>query len=352
MNSDRGTASKPTLIVGLPRSGTTWVGEVLSSAHRARYIFEPDNEGLSPIAWLCKQEMHRYPYLTAKDSATDYHRMWQTIINGEPWAWYANAGSGWFVRRVMSGRKTELEACMGRKTGFNYVVPGMHWVGSTRTKPYLVETHPFMAFLVRKLLVTGRMLRSSRRMIIKSVHAPLSIEWLSANFPVDVIVVLRNPYSLYASYRRMRLPDRFRNLLFQPTLQRDRFEYIPETARTLMPREEDSVAFQIMLMYKIIESQLARHPEWTPISHDRLCVTPHEGYGRLFSQLGLIWSTSTDERIDSLNKPGKGFDPSRISKQQPFKWKSELTSGELASIDDWIERFDLATFFRDRVNLE
>jgi hypothetical protein len=36
--------NNPILIAGLPRSGTTWVGEVISQAKDVRYVFEPDNE--------------------------------------------------------------------------------------------------------------------------------------------------------------------------------------------------------------------------------------------------------------------------------------------------------------------
>ena len=71
------TQTPPILIVGLPRSGTTWVGEVLSSARNTYYVFEPDNEGLSPLAWLCKKDIHRFPYLVAKDESADYHLLWR-----------------------------------------------------------------------------------------------------------------------------------------------------------------------------------------------------------------------------------------------------------------------------------
>lgn len=342
----------PVLIAGLPRSGTTWVGEVLSSAQDTRYIFEPDNEGLSPIAWFCKRNIHRYPYLTLNDTAADYHKMWDNIIHGHSWAWYANAGLGLFMRRIVRSTMTELEAHMGDKCGFRYVDPSMHWVGPhPRNMPYIAERHPFMVFLARWFLAAKHK-EYSRRMIIKSVHTPLCLEWLDFNFPVEMIVVLRNPYSLYASYKRMKLPDGQRNILIQSALQNDKFKYIPKTVNTLMPQLEDPVAFQIMFIYKIIQTQLGRHPNWRLISHDRLCITPYEDYKSLFDTLGLIWSDATNERLDSLNKPGKGFTPARVSKQEPFRWKSELTAADRKAIDDWIDRFELRTFFREQVNLE
>ncbi len=351
-NQDAMPNTLPVLITGLPRSGTTWVGEVLSSAQDTRYIFEPDNEGLSPIAWFCKRDMHRYPYLTLSDIAVDYHKMWDNIFRGHSWAWYTNAGLGLFMRRIVKSTKSELEAYIGDKCGFRYIDPNMHWVGmQPHNMPYIAERHPIMVFLARWIL-TAKHMEQSRRMIIKSVHTPLCLEWLDFHFPVEMIVVLRNPYSLYASYKRMKLPDGHRNLLIQPALQSDKLKYISKSADISMPRLEDPVAFQIMFIYKIIQTQLGRHPDWKLISHDRLCITPYEDYKHIFDELGLLWSDKTNDRIDSLNRPGKGFAPSRISKQQPFKWKSELITTDRKAIEDWIDRFELRTFFREQVNLE
>ena len=346
------TDKRPILIVGLPRSGTTWVGEVLASAHGARYVFEPDNEGLSPIAWLSKRGMHRFPYLAATDLATDYHRLWNTIIAGNGGAWYANVALGLYIRRLL-GCKSGLESYMGEKCGLRYVDRKMHWVGQTARKtPYDVEHHPFIALLARHLLISERRGQPDRHIIVKSVHAPLSIEWITANFPVRALIVLRNPYSLYASYRRMRLPDGYRNLLFQSNLQRDWHLFGPEPSRLIMQTQEDLVASQIMCMYKIMECQFARHPDWILVSHDRFCVTPHQGYSRIFEELDLAWSKTTDRKIATLNKPGKDFDPRRVAKEQPNKWKSELSEADQTTIRHWIDIFGLNDFFREYVTLD
>ena len=73
---------RPILIVGLPRSGTTWIGQVLSSADRVEYVYEPDNERRSVLAWICKSEMHRFPYFTAGDVTMPYDVLWRAILTG------------------------------------------------------------------------------------------------------------------------------------------------------------------------------------------------------------------------------------------------------------------------------
>lgn len=339
---------RPVLIVGLPRSGTTWVGEVFSTAKDTLYLLEPDNEKTSPLAWLCKDELHRFPYLTAKDDSIPYQQLWRTILGGRSQFWHVNDA----LRLILRQRAFELEAGIGNRSGYCYIDSNLHKVGEARTRAYRVEDHTFMAFLARQLLTKVYHPTSAHRLMVKSVHASLSVEWIAHHFPVKVIFVLRNPYSLYTSYKRMRMPDGFRNLLFQKTLQRDMLQYIPQQRRTFMIEQYEQIVFQIMLMYKIIESQLPAHPEWTLISHDRLCMAPHDGYNRLFGILQLAWSRHTDEKIDSLNETGKGFAPKRISNQQPFKWKKEISDSEQSNIRRWVDSFDLHHFFKQYVDLE
>ena len=97
---------------------------------------------------------------------------------------------------------------------------------------------------------------------------------------------------------------------------------------------------------------MSAHPEWMVVSHDRLCVSPHEDYRAIFDQLGLKWSENTNQKIDELNKPGKGFAPQRIAQDQPHKWKTELTVPEQDAVTRWIEAFKLTAFFENHVDIK
>ena len=349
MTTNQTADKQPILIVGLPRSGTTWIGKVFASTRSSSYIFEPDNEGLSPLAWLCKNDLHRFPYLMANDEAGGYQQLWQTVLAGRTWRYVSNEALG-IIFRI---RAPELEAFVGEKTGLRYVDRSIRRVGrGNRVKPYLVENHPLIALLTRELLDLDKTRVQSHRIVVKSVHGVLSLDWISHHFPFKVVLVLRNPYSLYASYKRLKMPDGFRNLLFQESLQRDFGEFLPSLRQGCTPERADTLAFQIALMYKVVERQIAAHPEWMLLSHDRLCITPHEGYRRTFEDLDLHWSDRTDEQIDALNKKGEGFKPRRIAKVQPTKWKGELSAEERQAIDRWTSIFELGSFFREYVNVE
>ena len=54
------------LVAGLPRSGTTWVAEVLGRTAGARYLHEPDNHLVRPDAWWAKRRPRRLPRPAAR----------------------------------------------------------------------------------------------------------------------------------------------------------------------------------------------------------------------------------------------------------------------------------------------
>lgn len=347
-SNEKHNTNIPILIVGLPRSGTTWIGEVLASAHGTEYVYEPDNERRSALAWLYKSELHRFPYLTTNDHATHYETMWRVILTGNSSVRLANRALRFFLKK----NAHRLEALIGEKSGFSYIDQSLRNVGPIDVaQPYTTASNPFLAASVRFLATRKIYPTRQRRIVAKSVHAALSMEWISAHFPIEIVLVLRNPYSLYASYKRMRMPDGYRNLLFQETLQRDTQKFIPNFRRLQLPEAGDAIAFQIMLMYKIIESQLTAHPEWTLVSHDRLCITPHQGYQNLFNRLHLVWSDRTRDKIDALNQDGKDFNPRRVSSQEPIKWKREMTSTDQDVIQRWIDRFDLHNFLERFISI-
>src|SRR5581483_1257337 len=79
------TRSQPgrILVIGPPRSGTTWVEQVLGRAAGARVVHEPDNETCSPFALRAKATLGRFPVLAAGDRAPlAYFELWSRAFEG------------------------------------------------------------------------------------------------------------------------------------------------------------------------------------------------------------------------------------------------------------------------------
>ena len=69
------------LIVGLPRSGTSWVGNILGRAPRTAYVHEPDGDH-DPFAFRARRGSFIMPVLAPGDSAPDMERLWAGALAG------------------------------------------------------------------------------------------------------------------------------------------------------------------------------------------------------------------------------------------------------------------------------
>src|SRR5207247_758089 len=59
----------------------------------------------------------------------------------------------------------------------------------------------------------------NEHVVVKSVHAPLALEWVAARFEPAVVVVLRHPLNVIASLLELGLPDRDRALEREPLVR-------------------------------------------------------------------------------------------------------------------------------------
>ena len=102
-----GGGASRVLVAGLPRSGTTWVGEVLGRTAGARYLHEPDNHLVRPDAWWAKRRFGPYPELSPGAAGGDYERLWALAFAGGPCPSALYAGARILQHAgatVMSGR--------------------------------------------------------------------------------------------------------------------------------------------------------------------------------------------------------------------------------------------------------
>lgn len=343
--------NKPILLAGLPRSGTTWIGEIMSQANDVKYVFEPDNEKINAYAWLCKSDIHRFPYIEQsmpQDDFFDLKRLWREAFRGRL--------GGNFNKRIFTllfeSKVPYIEAGIGEKTGFSYIDCDMKNIThNTWKKPFRKSNQPFRASIARMLLNNPFNTSPNQQIIVKSVHSTLYLDWLAINFSPQIVVILRNPYALFASYLRMKMPDGARNILFQSSI---REKVIDDWGINTLPNNgiEGEMAFQIALNFRYIADQFknsGNNPQLQFLSHDRLCAKPIEMFYELIKNVGLEWSDKIESKIVDSNKSGRGFTAKRLTKDQPSKWKDELTKKEKLTIEFWMREFGLDDFIHSYI---
>lgn len=327
-DKSQNTTYLPILISGLPRSGTTWVGQVLSTANNVKYIFEPDNAKISAIGMCNIRKIPRFPRLNTNEThelESSLLMLWAKLLRGD----IINGKPARLVAKLLKKASFDIEAEIGNSTGFQYLQGFTKDTISNRSaNPSVINLCTFLACTTNA--IANLLFRAhSRRVIIKSVHSSFILPFLYQHLEFRLLTVLRSPFALYSSYLRMNMGDSWRNINLP----------LPKQHPPLI-EIFDFIAWQICAGMKeqIDHSRLINEPV---IWHEDLCSLPHEKYKVIYSHLNLEWTDETESIIRTLDQEGTGFVPSRVASKEVGKWKTFLDLGHQKRILSWVDAFEL-----------
>jgi hypothetical protein len=288
------------LVAGLPRSGTTWVGEVLGRTAGARYLHEPDNHLLRPEAWWAKRRLGPYPELRpGADVAPgpdggDYERLWERAFAGGP----ARPSP------VYAGLKILQRAGAPRVSG--------RLASRQRPRP------------------------APGPLVVKSVHCARSLEWAAERFGPAVVIVERHPFGVIASWRKLGWAD---------FLDTDRAALRHSAAVLGVDPPPpgapwlERAAWHYGVLSSYLEHARRRHPEWLVVRHELLCAGPEPAFRRLAGRLALRFTDDTARFLAASNRPGDGYSIHRLWHEQVDGGRSRLTAAERALVEATLARF-------------
>lgn len=299
-----GLRSVPILVTGMHRSGTTWVGKMLSASGEAVYIHEPLNPLHAP--GLFGYPVDRYYF------------------------------------RITEANEAEILPEFCRTLGFRYrLVPQLRVTRSPKAVKNALGD--MLRFSV------GRMLH--RRPLLKDPFAVFSIPWFVDRFDAEVVVVVRHPLATVSSLKRL-------GWEFDPAEVLSR-----SPGDTLQPTGAYELVEQGALLWRAIaETALenrASFPRVRIVRHEDLVENPIAGFADLYGELGLSFNQRARRRVErstSQRNPREAAvaDIHQIeldSRASLLNWTRRLTSEEVASIrelaqpvlarlyleDDWVE---------------
>jgi hypothetical protein len=307
------------LVAGLPRSGTTWTAQVVARLADALVLHEPDNEKEWLSALAAKSRLGRFPVLRPGDDATGYAALWRLADLGRTGdslsartrllqrAWHATPEP--LRERVVAGRGRGLGRAWGPLDD-----------PSTTVVP-------------------------QRRRLVKSVHAPLALGWVTEAFhhPVRIVAVTRHPANLLGSWLHLGLPDRDRRLDAREDVRAtylDRWD-VP------LPGPDPVVraAWQACLLTAALLEETGHHPDWLTVTHDDLCRDPGAGFAEIARRLGLPWTDAAATYLSRSDRPGEGYDLHRRTAELPDRWRTALpvpareALGRVAPAFPYLERW-------------
>ena len=285
--------SRPILVTGSHRSGTTWTGRMLCASGEAGYIHEPFNPKRRP-GW----GGDRIPW----------------------WFLYVTPANERFYRPVVE-----------RALAFRYPVAA-NLRALTRPRAFgLLATDVARSFRPRL---------AHARPLIKDPIALFSAEWLARTYHMDVVVMIRHPAAFASSIKRLNWRFEFRDWLAQEELVRDRLARWQKAMHDAWANKVDVIEHAIVMwnaMHDVIDGYRKAHPEWTFVKYEDLAEAPLGGFRGLYERTGLTWSARVEEAIASSSDASN---PSEVPlwRHQSIKrssaaaketWRTRLTSEEI-----------------------
>ncbi len=195
---------------------------------------------------------------------------------------------------------------------------------------------------------------SHPRVLLKDPIALFSASWLARKFNMDVVVLIRHPAAFASSYKRIKEPNRFSDLLNQRELMEDLLYPFREEIARYAHAHVDLID-QAILLWKItfymIRKYHHEHPEWFFHRHEDLALDPQRQFRILFNQLGVPFTEKIQKTIVKMNgrsnpveaPPGQLHCLKRNSREVVKIWKYRLTRQEIVRIREATE--ELASVF-------
>jgi hypothetical protein len=290
----------PILVTGAHRTGTTWVGKMLAAGPRTAYISEPLNLWHRPGV-LSAPVQNWYTYI-CPDNEAQYLPAFQQTLH---YRYH-------LLSEILSLRSLKDIGRMGRDLG---------------------------------IFLGGRLRR--QRPLLKDPFAVFSAPWFADRLGCRVVITVRHPAAFASSLKRLNWPFDFNHLLAQPLLMRDWLEpYRNEMLRLAGEQATASgdILEQASLLWRVVYQAVAQYcqgsAQFQVVRHEDLSLEPLQGFQRLYSSLGLEFSSQVQEAIlasSNSENPGelskRSVHAVRLdSRANLHNWKRRLTREEIERV--------------------
>jgi hypothetical protein len=286
----------PILVTGAPRSGSTWVGNVLALDGGSGVIYEPFNKR-NPAGRCRARFEHAFTYVTPETENPYLAPLRDTL------AWRYSLGA-------------ELRALGGPRA---------------------------LLRMARDLAYFEAMRRRHARVILKDPIAIFSADWIARRFGAQVVVVIRHPAGFVASLRAAGWQRvRFEIFADQPQLVEDRLAPYRDEIAAAVRQRPDPVAAGTLL-WKLLHHHIARlrdeHPDWVFVRHEDLSRAPVPAFRELFGRLGLDFTEGVQRDLERFTGGGTALSlfgakrrTMRSSQDSVAAFRNRLTPQEISRI--------------------
>jgi sulfotransferase family protein len=282
-------STKPILVTGAHRSGTTWVGKMLALAPGVGYVHEPFNPRFSAGAF------DRYFTVVTQDNEVRYAPE---------------------LERVLSFRYDLLTRLRRRHAPKD------------------------VARALRDFTRTQHLRRAAARPLMKDPIALLSAEWLARHFEMDVVVLIRHPAAFASSLKRLGWRHSFATFLDNGRIPEVIRPYEGEIRAQAREPGDDLAQAALLwrLLYNAVGAYRERHDDWLFLRHEDISLEPAESFEHVYGRLGLELTEPARaeiERASSAGNPAALATPHAVeldSAASLGRWREELAPAEIETL--------------------
>ena len=274
-------------VTGIHRSGSTFLGKIISHHSKVKYIHEPFNLEFPKVK---KPITYWYHYI---DSNTPKVRQIE------------------FIEYINSFYKLDIKSIQ------------LNYARSRSLKQYLKTTLELASRYRKKIP------------LIKDPIALMSTEWIYQNFHPKIIVSIRHPAAFIASIKVKNWEFDFKNLQLQGEFVETKLNKYKNQIDKYVETPPDIIEQGILIwniVHDIIYEYQKKYKEWYFIKNEDISLNPLLEYEKIFKFLELDLNEKIrKEIIDSTtsSRPGK---LKRNSKENIKSWKKRLTEEEINNI--------------------
>lgn len=278
------------IVSGSHRSGTTWVGNMLSLAEGIHNVHEPFNIGIfrykSPL------------------------NLWFQFVNSNmPESQLS------LIRKYLLDHMTMAET---KQIGLPY------------------QYKSAKDFYLNSQSVKNKILK--KRTLFKDPIALLSLEWLNNEICSNVVVMIRHPAAFVASVKIKEWKHDFSHFSSQKDLMNGPLKSFQQVIENEVQKPSSSLEQAIILWnisYSIVlDYQNKYSGKWQFVVHEKISKDPIKEFKNLYQKLNLKYSDQVEKKIILSTSGEKEKKFQRNSKQNITSWKNRLTPNEIAQIKD------------------
>ncbi len=287
-------SSRPILVTGSHRSGSTWVGQMIARSPAVAYIHEP--------------------------------------FNIEPHPGHFGGEFDYWFTYVCASNAPLYEPYLRDRLALSYPL-------ATKLQASKRPGHVGRSLAAWARFNAGK--NAGQRPLMKDPLAVFSAEWLARTFDMDVLVLIRHPAAFAGSIKQASWSHPFEHFLAQPLLMRDHLSEFESEIRLFADREQDLVD-QAILLWNLIHATILTYqssqPAWCFVRHEDISVAPGDTFGQIYDYLDLDYPPAIRKDIEQFSQPGAGdtADPAvsirRDSLYNLDRWRDRLTDDEIERV--------------------